>query len=85
MQATVAYLSGIVLGASLYGLLQWLDFRFDPAQPSLAGLWLLLFVAPYALMQAGFFLFMGAVATIAPQFLRPVSPYEVWRRIAREP
>jgi hypothetical protein len=85
MQGTVAYLFGVVLGASLYGLLQSLDFHSDPAQPSVQGLWLLVFLAPYALMQTGFFLFIGAVWTIAPQFMRPVSPYEVWRRVAREP
>ena len=81
MQGTIAYLSGIVLGASLYGLLRYLDFHFDPAQPTASGLWLLVFLAPYGLMQAGFVLFMGGVWTIAPQLLRPVSPYEVWRRI----
>lgn len=85
MQGTIAYLSGIVLGASLYGLLQSLDFRFDPGQPSASGLWLVLFLAPYGLMQAGFVLFMGGVWTIVPQLLRPVSPYEVWRRIGKEP
>jgi len=84
MQATVAYLTGIVIGASLYGLLQYLDFRFDAAQPTAAGLWLLLFLAPYALMQVGFYLFMTAVWIIVPQFLRPVSSFEVWRRIAAE-
>lgn len=85
MQGTIAYLSGIVLGASLYGLLRYLDFHFDPGQPDASGLWLVLFLAPYGLMQAGFVLFMGGVWTIVPQFLRPVSPYEVWRRIGKEP
>lgn len=85
MQGTIAYLSGVVLGSSLYGILSYLDFRFDPAQPDLSGLWLLLFLAPYGLMQTGFTLFIGGVWTILPQFLRPVSPYEVGRRIGREP
>lgn len=85
MQGTVAYLSGIVLGASLYGILGYTDLRFDPAQPDPSGLWLLLFLAPYGLMQAGFLLFIGGVWTILPQLLRPVSPYEVGRRIVREP
>jgi hypothetical protein len=85
MQGAIAYLSGIVLGASLYGALRYADFHFDPAQPGTSGLWLLLFLAPYALMQAGFVLFIGGVWIIVPQFLRPVSPYEVWRRIGRAP
>jgi ABC-type Fe3+-siderophore transport system permease subunit len=85
MQGTVAYLSGVVLAASLYGLLEYLEIRFDPAHPTAAGLWLLLYLAPYSLMQTGFFLIMGGICVIAPQFMRPVSPYEVWRRVARAP
>jgi hypothetical protein len=85
MQGTIAYLSGIVLGASLYGLLRHLDFHFDPGHPGASGLWLLVFIAPYALMQTGLLLFLSGVWTIVPQLLRPVSPYEVWRRIGREP
>ena len=85
MQGTVAYLSGIVLGASLHGILSYVDFRFDPAQPDASGLWLLVFLAPYGLMQAGILLFIGGVWTILPQLLRPVSPYELGRRIYREP
>lgn len=37
----------------------------------------------YALMQRGFFLFMGAVWMIVPQFFHPASPYTVWGRVAR--
>jgi hypothetical protein len=85
MQGTIAYLSGIVLGTSLYGLWRYLDFHFDPSQPTASGAWLLLFLAPYALMQAGFVLFMSGMWTIVPQLLRPVSPYEVWRRIGKSP
>jgi len=84
MQATVWYLTGLVAGASLYGVLQDLRFTFDPAHPSVAGLWLLLFILPYALMQVGLLLFMRAAWIISPQFLRVLSPYEVWRRIAVE-
>jgi hypothetical protein len=85
MQATVCYLAGIVIGTSFYGLLHHFAFSFDPADPTVAGLWLLTFLAPYALMQAGFILFMRAAWIIGPQFLWGVSRYDVWRRIAREP
>lgn len=85
MQGTIAYLSGVVLGASLYGLLRSFDFQLDPHQPMPSGLWLLVFLAPCALMQAGLVLFMGGVWTVVPQLLRPVSPYEVWRRIGKDP
>lgn len=84
MQGTIAYLAGIVLGASLYGILGYADFRFDPAQPDASGLWLLVFLLPYGLMQAGFVLFLAGVWIILPQFLRPVGPYELARRIGRE-
>lgn len=83
MQASVSYLSGVAVGASIYGVLQHVGNGLDPAQPGLAGAALLAFLLPYALMQRGFFLFMGAVWIIAPQFLHPVSPYTVWRRVAR--
>lgn len=85
MQGTIAYLSGILLGVSLYGLFRAVDFHFDPGRPGASGLWLLVFVAPYALMQTGLLLFMSGAWTIVPQLLRPVSPYEVWRRIGSAP
>lgn len=85
MQATVSYLAGIVIGTSFYGLLQYAGFDFDPARPTFAGLWLLVFFLPYALMQTGIFLFIRAAWIVGPQFLWGVSPYQVWRRIAREP
>jgi hypothetical protein len=84
MQGTVSYLSGMALGAALYGLLQYVEIGLDPLRPGLAVHFLVLFVLPYALMQRGFFLIMGAVWIIVPQFLHPVSPYTVWRRVARE-
>jgi hypothetical protein len=83
MQASVSYLSGVAVGSSIWGLLQHVGDGLDPAQPAIAGAWLLAFLLPYALMQRGFFLFMGAVWIIVPQFLHPVSPYTVWRRVAR--
>lgn len=84
MQATVSYLAGIAIGTSLHGLLHYTGFQFDPAQPTLSGLWLLVFLVPYALMQAGFLMFMRAAWIVGPQFVG-VSRYEVWRRIAQEP
>lgn len=83
MQASVSYLSGVAVGASVWGLLEHVGNGPDPAQPALAGGWLLAFLLPYALMQRGFFLFLGAVWIVVPQFLHPVSPYTVWRRVAR--
>jgi hypothetical protein len=85
MQAAVWYFMGIALGLGLYGMLQLAPLEFDPDHPTLAGLWLLAFAAPYALMQVGFLLFMRAAWVIAPQFLRPVTPFEFWRRIRYEP
>lgn len=83
MQASVSYLSGVAAGASVWGLLQHVGGGLDPVQPPFAGAWLLSFLLPYALMQRGFFLFMGAVWIIVPQLFHPVSPYTVWRRVAR--
>jgi hypothetical protein len=83
MQASVSYLCGVAVGASIWGLLEHVGNGPDPAHPALAGAWLLAFLLPYALMQRGFFLFLGAVWIVVPQFLHPVSPYTVWRRVAR--
>ncbi|MBC5765107.1 hypothetical protein [Ramlibacter albus] len=76
MQGTVFYLFGIVVGASLYGLMQYMDLASRG--------WLLMFLVPYALMQRGLLLFISAVWIIAPQLVHPVSPFTVWRRVARE-
>lgn len=84
MRATLHYLLGIVTGTSLYGLFRAASFTFDASQPSADGLWLLLFLAPYALMQMGFLLFVSAVWVILPQVLRSRSAREVARRIGRE-
>lgn len=81
MQASIWYLFGILLGTSLYGLLLYFGVSFDPNKPSLVGLWLLVFLAPYALMQVGFLFFMRAVWLITPEFFRWVSPFEIRRRI----
>ena len=83
MQATVCYLTGIVAGASLYGLFQMADFSFDPSQPTWSGLWLLAFALPSALMLLGVLNLLRAACLISPQFLKLTSPYEVGRRIGR--
>lgn len=83
MQATVCYLTGIVAGASLYGLFRIADFSFDPSQPTWSGLWLLAFALPGALMLLGVLRLLRAACVIAPQFLKITSPYELGRRIER--
>ena len=83
MQATVCYLTGIVAGASLYGLFEMADFSFDSSQPTWSGLWLLVFSLPTALMLLGVLRLLRAACVIAPQFLTMTSPYEMGRRIER--
>lgn len=81
MQATMWYLLGIILGVSVYGLLVYFKVSFDPARPSPAGFALLLFAAPYALMQTGLLFFMRAAWIIAPDFFGRVSATEIRRRV----
>lgn len=81
MQAAIWYLFGILLGTSLYGVLVYFGVSFNPGQPTAMGLWLLLFIAPYALMQTGLIFFMRAVWVVTPHFLRPVTALEIRRRI----
>lgn len=83
MQATVCYLTGIVAGASLYGMFQMAGFGFDPSQPTWSGLWLLAFALPSALMLLGLISLLRAACVISPQFLTMTSPYEMGRRIGR--
>lgn len=80
-QATVLYVLGILLGTTLYGLLVYLGVTFDADRPGPAGLWLLLFIAPYALMQAGFVYLMRALRLVAPQLLPGASAFELRRRV----
>jgi hypothetical protein len=80
MQAAVWQLSGIIVGTSLYGLLGYMGVIVDPSESS-AGLWLLLFLAPYALMQIGLLCFMRAVWAVSPAFFRRVGAFELRRRV----
>ena len=81
MQATIWYLFGIILGTSLYGILMRFGVMFDPSEPSPDGLWLLLFLAPYAFMQIGLVCFMRAVWVITPHFFRRLGAFELARRV----
>ena len=85
MQAAVWYCTGIVIGVALFGALPWSWIGHDPADPGRGSLFLLAFVVPFALMQAGFTLFLRAVCVISPQFMRRVSPFQVLRRIRDMP
>lgn len=80
-QATTLYLLGIILGTSLYGILVYFGVAFSPQDPTPAGLWLLLFIGPYAFMQAGFLCFMRALWIVAPQFVRGAGAFELRRRV----
>lgn len=81
VQATLWHMLGIIVGVALYGCLWYAGFAFDQSDPSLAGLWLLLFLLPYALMQIGLLCFMSAIWTITPQFFRRVGTLEMGRRV----
>ena len=80
-QATVLYVLGILLGTALYGILVYFGLSFDPQRPSPAGLWLLLFILPYALMQAGFVYLLRALRLVAPQLLPGASAFALRRRV----
>jgi hypothetical protein len=81
MQAAIWHLFGIILGTCLYAALVRAGVTFNPSEPSADGIWLLLFLFPYALMQIGLLCFMRALWAITPQFFRRVSMFELRRRI----
>jgi hypothetical protein len=60
VQATTWHLVGIILGTSLYAVVSHFD---------LAGAWLAVFAAPYALMQIGLLAFLRGIWAVAPQTL----------------
>jgi hypothetical protein len=84
VQAAIWHLLGIILGTSIYALLIRSGIRFDPSEPTIDGLWLLLFLLPYAVMQIGLLSFMRAVWVVAPQFFRRVGAFELRHRIEQK-
>ena len=81
MQATIWHMTGIIVGTGLYGVLTRYGVTVHPEEPSTAQLWLLLFLAPYALMQIGLLCFMRAVWIVAPHFVHRLRPFQVRRRV----
>jgi hypothetical protein len=82
VQAAIWHLSGIMLGAVLYGLLMRSGVALPASEPWLVTLWTLLFLAPHLLMQIGLLSFMRAVLIVAPQLFRRVGALELRRRVA---
>ena len=78
-QATVWHVLGIVVGISAYGLLGYIEAHLGEPAPR-ASL-LVLFAAPYALMQAGLLSFLRAIWTISPHLTRRVGAFEARRRV----
>jgi hypothetical protein len=84
VQAAIWHLLGIILGTSIYAFLIRSGITFDPSEPTINGLWLLLFLLPYAVMQIGLLSFMRAVWVVAPQFFRRVGAFELRQRIEQK-
>jgi len=79
-QATAWHVLGIVLGVGAHAVLRHVEARIGAPAPAAALL--VLFAAPYALMQMGLLSFLRAVWTILPHLTRRVSAFEVRRRVA---
>ena len=73
MQAAVLYLIGIVLGVAVYSLLKNFGLQSRP--------WLLLFVAPYALMQLAWLRFIRAIWAVLPDLLGLAGGAPIARRV----
>jgi hypothetical protein len=81
VQATIWHMAGIIVGTSLYGVLTRYGVTSSSGELSAAQLWLLLFLAPYALMQIGLLCFMRAVWIVAPHFFRRLRAAEFRRKV----
>ena len=82
MQGALWHVTGILAAVAVYAVLMRLGVKFDASAPSIGGLWLLLFLAPYALLQAGLVSFLRAVWIVAPQFFPTVGPRAIRQRVA---
>ena len=81
MQAAVWYLSGILLGTVIHALLMRSGVTWDQGDPWLIGIWVLLLLAPHALMQIGLLTFLGAVWIVGPQLFGKVGAFAARRRV----
>jgi hypothetical protein len=74
MQATVLYLLGILLGLIVYTFLKRAGVLSEAP-------WLLLFLAPYALMQGALLAFLRGLWALAPDLFRHAGMLAVVRRV----
>ena len=82
VQAAVWHLSGIMLGTVLYALQTRSGVALEASEGWVVAVWVLLFLAPHALMQIGLFTFMRGVSVVAPHLFRKVGAFELRRRVA---
>lgn len=80
MQATVWYLLGILLGVTMYAFVKPLG-AFEPGAAGLTRLWLLTFIAPYALMQMALLAFLRGIWALAPDLFPTGDMLTVARRV----
>ena len=82
MQATLWYLFGIFLGVTLYAFLKNIGVGLGADASLLSRLSLVLFVAPYALMQLALFRFMRAIWIVLPDLLGATGAMAIGRRVS---
>jgi hypothetical protein len=81
-QATVLYLLGVLLGVTVYALIKPFG-ALDLSASWTTRLWLLAFVAPYALMQMALLSFLRGLWALAPDLLRDDGALAVARRVSQ--
>jgi len=81
MQATLWYLLGIALAVMVYAFLKHFTPALDTDAPALSRAGLMLFLAPFTLLQAAFMFFMRGMWVLAPDFFRAAGTFKVARRL----
>jgi hypothetical protein len=80
MQATLFAVTGLLIGGGMYALFAW--FGFTPGEEiSKKHVALFAFIFPYAFIQAGLKCFLIALRVASVEFMRPLSPRLLRKRI----
>ena len=84
IQATIFTITGILVGAVIYGWLSWFGISIAK-ENGLNDPWVSIYFLPMAFIQFGYASFLFSLRSISKDFLRPLSAREIARRIKNAP
>lgn len=84
LQATIFTITGIIIGAIIYGWLSWFGFSIAK-ENGLKKIWIFIYIFPLVFIQFGYASFLFSLRAISKDFLRPLTAREIARRIKNAP